>query len=276
MCGASGEIVRTFIARHAVGLREAGIEVAVVVLDEDLRARQHPVRHLWRLATRQARVSRCSRPTALARILVYRALAERSSDNPKDVPPSLPPQLPTVRVPTLNAPAAAEATRNFSSDLVCLMGARFLTRRTLRSIGVPVVNIHSSDPRWVRGGPVVVWEVLADRPELTLVVHEVTEQLDAGAILAQGAQPIVYHGGLGATTMWTMGAARSTVADLFDQVVRDAAAGAPRRTTFVPGILKVTPSVALSMRAELLCRRRSRSGAAAGTGSESAPPYPRA
>jgi len=185
MCGASGEIVRTFIARHTAGLREVGIEVAVGILGDGLEARQQPIRHLRRLATRQARVAGCSRATALARILVYRALAERTGYNPNDAPPPLPPQLPTLHVPTLNAPAAAEATRNFGCDLVCLMGARFLSRRTLRNIGVPVVNIHSSDPRWVRGGPVVVWEVLANRAAITLVVHEATEVLDAGAILAQ-------------------------------------------------------------------------------------------
>ncbi|MBV9581406.1 MAG: hypothetical protein JO057_22740 [Chloroflexi bacterium] len=263
MCGASGEIVRTFVARHGVALGEAGIEVAVVVLDDDREARQAPTRHLWRLATRQARVAGCSRPTALARILVYRALAERSASIPSDAPPPLPPHVSTVHVPTLNAPAAAEATRNFRCDLVCLMGARFLTRRTLRNIGVPVVNIHSSDPRWVRGGPVVVWEVLANRPEITLVVHEATEVLDSGAILAEGAQRIVYRGGLGATTTATMSAARFVVADLFDRVVRDVAAGSPQRTAFAPGTLRVTPSVALSLRAEALCRSRSRAATAA-------------
>lgn len=258
MCGAPGAIVRSFLFRNAPRLQDAGIEVAVVVLDEDLPARRAPLRHLWRLAERQARIAGCPRPVALIRILAYRALAERSPDHAPSVPQPFPPGLPIVRVPTLNAASASEAMHRAGCDLICLMGARYLTRRTLRAVGAPVVNIHSSDPRWVRGGPVVVWEVLAHRSEIALVVHEATEVLDSGAILAQGAQAILYRGGLGATTAATMSASRLPVGDLFEQVIRDVAAGNPKRTPFAPGPLKVTPSLRESSRAELLCRQRSR------------------
>ncbi|MBV9359185.1 MAG: hypothetical protein JO023_27055 [Chloroflexi bacterium] len=263
MCGASGAIVRTFIARHAPQLQAAGIELAVVVLDDDLPARRAPVRHLWRLATRQARIAGCSAPVALGRILVYRALEGLGSE-PGATPP-FPAGLTIVQAPTLNASSAALAVRAAGCDLVCLMGARFLTRRTLRAVGAPVVNIHSSDPRRIRGGPVVVWEVLADEPQIALVVHEATEVLDAGAILAQASQPILYCGGLGVTTAATMAAARPIVADLFEQVIRDAADGTLRRTSFAPGPLKVTPSIAKSLRADLLCRYRSARWAATGS-----------
>jgi len=256
MCGASGEIVHGFLAHNAPRLRAAGVEVTAVVLDEDAPAR-HVWRHLWRLATRQARIAGCSRPTAALRILVYRALTGDLVGGPVHRSPPFPPGLSVARVPTLNAPAAAEAIDAAGCDLVCLMGARVLTRRTLRAIGRPIVNIHSSDPRWVRGGPVVVWEVLAGRPAVGLVVHEVTEVLDAGAILAQGEQPLLYQHGLGETTRATMAAARARVGSLFEQVIRDKAAGTEHRTTFAPGPLKVTPSVGESFRAELLCRRRS-------------------
>ncbi|MBV9356731.1 MAG: hypothetical protein JO023_14555 [Chloroflexi bacterium] len=256
MCGASGAIIRTFMVRNAPRLAAEGIELAVVVLDDDLPARRAPLRHLWRLATRQARIAGCSRPAALSRILVYRALEALGPQVPADQP-AFPTGLRLARASTLNAPAAAEAVRSAGCDLVCLMGARFLTRRTLQALGASVVNIHSSDPRRVRGGPVVVWEVLADQPDITLVVHEATEVLDAGAILAQDAQPIVYRGGLGATAALTMAAARPVVADLFERVIRDAASGTVRRTPFTPGPLKVTPSIPESLRAELLCRRRS-------------------
>lgn len=258
MCGASGQIVESFLVRNAPGLREVGVEVPVVVLDEDRPTQVAPWRQLWRVARRQARIAGCSTPTAAARLVVYRTLTHRPTPPEKKPPsPSFPPGLAAVRAPTLNSRIAREAIRSAKCDLVCLMGARYLTRPTLQAIGVPIVNIHSSDPRWVRGGPVVVWEVLAGRPELMLVVHEVTEVLDSGAILAEAAQEIVYRGGLGGTTMATMAAARSRVADLFEQVIRDVVAGTPHRIDFTPGSLKVTPSVRDSLRAELLCRHRS-------------------
>jgi hypothetical protein len=60
------------------------------------------------------------------------------------------------------------------------MEARILTKQTLEAISAPIIN-NSSDPRWVRGGLVVVWEILAGRPALTLTVHEVAPAVDAGA-----------------------------------------------------------------------------------------------
>ncbi len=193
----------------------------------------------------------------MLRILTYRALSERLGHGQPE--PAFPAGANLIRVPTLNAPLAIDAVRaGAGHDLVCLMGARFLTRRTLRGLAAPVVNIHSSDPRRIRAGPVVVWEVLVDEPELTPVVHEATDVLDAGAILAEAAQPILYRGGLGATTTATMTAARPHVADLFANLVRGLATGTASRTPFAPGPLKVTPSVRETLRADLLCRRRSR------------------
>ncbi|MDQ6673952.1 MAG: hypothetical protein M3069_24940 [Chloroflexota bacterium] len=257
MCGISADILRGFLARNAPRLREAGIEVPIVILDEDRAARQS-VRHLWRLAKRQARVAGCSRLTAAMRLLVYRGLTHEPGSRARPSP-ELAPDLRVVRVPTLNSPVAADALNSAGCNLVCLMGARILTRRTLEAIAAPILNIHSSDPRLIRGGPVVVWEVLAGHSEIALVVHEVVAAVDSGAIVAQGAQQVLYRRGLGATTHATMKAARPKVGDLFEQAIRDMAAGAPRRIRFDPGPLKVTPSVRETLRAELLCRQRSRS-----------------
>jgi len=255
MCGSSADIARVFLLRNAPALREIGVEAPLVVLDEDRPSQSAPWRELWRVARRQARVAGCPTPVAATRLVVYRALTRSNAGSEPPAPP-FPEGVQAVRVPTLNSPLAAEAIRTAGCGFVCLMGARYLTRRTLQRIGVPIVNIHSSDPRWVRGGPVVVWEVLAGRTHITLVVHEVNEVLDSGAILAQAAQPLLYQGGLGATTTATLTAARPIMADLFDRVIRDQVAGTPRRTEFTPGPLKVTPSVRESLWAEIVCRRR--------------------
>jgi methionyl-tRNA formyltransferase len=264
MCLAHERIVDTFLERNAPGLRQAGVELATLVLDED-QPGQDVWRSLWRLAGRQARLLHSMRLTMLVRLLTYRELTRpRGREFPIEPPrPPFPPDLPVVRVPTLNAPAARQAIRAAQCDLVCLMGARYLVKRTLAAIGVPIVNIHSSDPRFVRGGPVVIWEILDNRPEIGLVVHQVTEVLDAGAILAQDAQPILYRHGLGPTTAATMIAARPRVADLFERVIRDAQAGTSRLTRFAPGPLKVTPRVRETLRADVLCKQRSRARRAA-------------
>lgn len=254
MCEESAAIGRVFLANSAERLRREGVEVTMLVLDTDEMARVAPLRHLWRLGRRQARIAGVSTVRQLARIQGYRWLTRRRSC--QHAGPSLPEGLPIVRVPTLNSPTAIHAIIRAGCDLVCLMGARILTRRTLAGIGLPIINIHSSDPRWVRGGPVVVWEVLAGRPAITLVVHEVVEAVDAGAILAQGSQRVLYQGGLGATTEATMAAARPTVADLFERAIRDRLAGLPQRTPFQPGELRVTPALGEALRAERLCRVR--------------------
>jgi hypothetical protein len=260
MCGEPADIARTFLERNAPALRESGVEVAVLVIDQEGDRAEAPVRHLWRLGRRQARIAGTFALFGVLRLVVYRTvmgMGMRGAPGAGEGGP-LPETVRVVRTRTLNAPAAAAAIREEGCDLVCLMGARILTRKTLQAIGVPIVNIHSSDPRWVRGGPVVVWEVLDDRPEIVLVVHEVVEELDAGAILAEDSQPLLYRSGLRATTDATMGAARPRVADLFATVILDFHAGTLKRTPFAAGQLRVTPKIRETLRADLLCRLRSR------------------
>jgi hypothetical protein len=269
MCGASEQIVDRFLAHNLPNLEPAGVSLQVVVLDEDLAGSgvstggsltadlNRRWGQLWGRAKRQGRIAGCSSLTAALRILLYQVLTRRYRRD-KLAGRRFPSDIRVVKVPTLNSAAAIEAVQSAGCDLVCLMGARILTRRTLDAMSASIVNIHSSDPRWVRGGPVVVWEVLAGHPALTLTVHEVTPAVDAGAILAERTQPVMYRGGLGATTQATMVAARPKVGDLFEQVIRDMAVGNAQRTSFTPGTLKVTPNLYQSLRAEMLCRWRSR------------------
>jgi hypothetical protein len=260
MCEERAAIARTFLERNAFQLAASGVEVGVLVLDEDPARKQTPLRHLWRLGRRQARIARTSTLVGVLRLLVYRTVMTLGPTRSpgEDEPRPLPESLHVVLAASLNAPAAVSAIQDARCDLICLMGARILTAKTLETIGAPIVNIHSSDPRWVRGGPVVVWEVLDGRPQIVLVVHEVGEALDAGPILAQGSQRLLYRGGLRATTEATMAVARTQVTDLFASVIRDYQVGSVRKTAFAPGELRVTPRVGETLRAELQCRLRSR------------------
>jgi hypothetical protein len=260
MCGEPADIARTFLERNAPRLRPSGVEVAVLVIDQEGDRAQAPFRHLWRLGRRQARIAGTNTVMGVLKLLVYRTVMAwgRSGSLRSPEPAPIPPDVRVVRSRTLNAAAAVTAVQEAKCNLVCLMGARILTRKTLQALAVPIVNIHSSDPRWVRGGPVVVWEVLDGRPAITLAVHEVVEALDAGKIFAQGSQRLLYLGGLGATTEATMAAARPHVGDLFETVIRAFQAGSAVGIPFAPGELRVTPRIRETLRAELLCRARSR------------------
>ena len=258
MCGEPADIARTFLERNAPALRESGVEVAVLVIDQEGDRAEAPVRHLWRLGRRQARIAGTSTVVGVLKLLVYRTVIAWGPSPRIPEPAPIPTDVRVVRSRTLNAPTAVTAVQEAKCDLVCLMGARILTRKTLQALAVPIVNIHSSDPRWVRGGPVVVWEVLDGRPAITLVVHEVIEALDAGKMFAQGSQRLLYEGGLGATTEATMAAARPCVGDLFETVIRAFQAGSAVGIPFVPGELRVTPRIRETLCAELLCRARSR------------------
>src|SRR5437867_3803202 len=81
------------------------------------------------------------------------------------------------------------------------------------------------DPQLVRGGPVVVWELLQNANDIVLTLHRVTGQLDAGAVLEQRSIPIRFRNGLRGTTKATLAAAEPVAAAMFYDVLIKAAAG---------------------------------------------------
>lgn len=275
MAMATSVTPRVFLRDRAPRLSAEGIEGAVAVIDENAASREHRVRHNLAVARGQARVSSCSVPTALARMLFYKVLLRTVPPKPSDsLRGAVPDTTRVVRVGDLNSPEGIAAVRDAGCGLVCLAGARILSARTIRALGVPIVNVHYSDPRLFRGLPMVVWEVLAGLPDILPTVHVVTERVDAGPILAQAAVPIRYAGGLAATTRATMVAAQPVVCDLLERVIRGYAAGHAPSLPFEPARLRTTPSVRETLLADRLCRRRSRSNPEAGAGSE--PPSARA
>ena len=69
-------IARLFIERHQQTLLEEGVFVRLLVVDENARKRQNPIKHAMRVASRQARIAGCSTAHALIKILTYKALVE--------------------------------------------------------------------------------------------------------------------------------------------------------------------------------------------------------
>jgi methionyl-tRNA formyltransferase len=144
--------------------------------------------------------------------------------------------------------------RAAGADLVCLMGARILTKETLAALNRPAINIHSSDPRFMRGAPSVVWEVLDRRKSITLTIHQVTPELDSGDILLQRELPIRFSGGLGATLERTFVDSVPVITRLFAETIVGLKNRRLTPQPFAPGPLRVTPKCTQTLAAEFRCR----------------------
>lgn len=252
------ELCQIFIRRHFKALSENGISIAMIVVDDNTSKSQGFIKHALKISRRQAKVAECSPFMAFLKIVFYKMLLRFTHKSGPSELADGGSDIPTIRVPTLNSSHAIQAIQSSKCDIVCLMGTRILTKKTLQKLNLMVLNIHSSDPAFVRGGPVVFWEVLAKRDHITLTVHEVIEEVDAGDVLGQAVAPIHYSKGLGLTVQKTIKAAQTSTADLFLKVLLDIKNKklSPKKVPLGP--LRVTPSICEALKAEFYCRSRSK------------------
>jgi len=241
-----------FVERHFSTLKERHIHVRVIIVDENIARKNGFFSHALNVARRQAKIVNCSTMMSFLKICTFKVITSSSPEAMYEISE----EIRVVKVPTLNSGLAIEAVSENDCDLICLMGTRIVTSETLRALKRPIVNIHTSDPRFVRGGPAVVWEILAGHCEIVLTIHQVVAKLDAGAILMQDVQPIIYSGGLGKTIQNTMVSAQPKIADLFKEVILRFQDGTLDHKTFPPGPLRVTPKIRETLRAQMLCRLR--------------------
>lgn len=88
-------------------------------------------------------------------------------------------------VERVNHARTAEAVRAAGSELVLVYGTGPISRRTLDSFGVPVLNMHTGLSPYYRGTACHVWPLVEGRPDrLGVTVHECVPALDAGAVIA--------------------------------------------------------------------------------------------
>lgn len=88
-------------------------------------------------------------------------------------------------------PEALEFVRSLEPDLGLVYATRILKRSLFGIPRLGSINIHKRKvPDYRGGGPVGLWELLDDAPEIGVTVHEVVEQLDAGAIIHTATIPI--------------------------------------------------------------------------------------
>jgi len=247
-----------FIRRWRSRLSTQGIEIGCVVVDENLTRGAGLLSHMLSVARRQSKVARCSLPVALVRLVVFRLWSNLGRPKEAVTDDGFSEAVPSFRVPSLNSAEAVHAVRACCSDVSCLLGGRILTRNTIQELDHMILNGHSSDPRFVRGRPPVFWEVLNEDRDICLTVHQAVEKLDAGPIYGQRLQEIIYCGGLGATMGATMKLARVRMTDLFAEVLIGIHAHTIRPIEFSPGPVRTVPRISELVRAEILCRRRSK------------------
>jgi folate-dependent phosphoribosylglycinamide formyltransferase PurN len=81
--------------------------------------------------------------------------------------------------------------RNLDADLGIVYGARILKPCLFTIPRLGSINIHKRRvPDYRGGGPVGLWELLDAQSNIGITVHEVTERLDAGAVLNAATIPI--------------------------------------------------------------------------------------
>jgi len=215
------------------------------------------IRDLRGKIRRQARINQISQTAQLLRHCAYRWF-NRSGD--KSPVQSRIEQLReccrVLEVESINDQDAVASIRQGNFDFGISIKSDQLSRQTLDAIGVPMFNVHYSDPAFVRGLPPVFWEVLDHRDSIRITLHRVTAQLDAGDILLQRDVPIDWRRTLRETMRATCLRAAGVVNELVMNGIEKLCNGSAEFRVFEPGPLRTTPGIVQILRAEAICQRR--------------------
>ncbi len=206
-------------------LAALGIEIPLVLLIKPSPLMRDRLRHLPNHLRRQARINRTWPLLQLLYRVVY-ARATRELDGSQSTGPTLPEALDVIargrrvmEFPSINQASAVAALRDTDFSLGVVVGADVLTRRTLKSIRLPLVNVHFSDPSFARGMPPVFWEIWAAREKVTLTLHRLELALDAGPIVLQRDVPIQWQANLASTLARTRELAARELATLVEEAL---------------------------------------------------------
>jgi peptidoglycan/xylan/chitin deacetylase (PgdA/CDA1 family) len=152
--------------------------------------------------------------------------------------PRLPPPAPTslaelcagagtsyLRTAAVHAPEALRFVAELSADLGVVYGTGILKPALFALPRLGSINVHKRKlPDYRGGGPVGLWELLAGEREIGVSVHQVTEQLDGGAVIAEATIPIEPFDGLTSLAL----KAHVVGNDLIVRAIRELAAGTAR------------------------------------------------
>jgi len=97
-----------------------------------------------------------------------------------------PDQVPVIKVPSANDPAFIDALEDLEPDLLFVVGARMLSRETLKALPCPAINFHAGITPFYRGVNGGYWAMARGEPDLYGgTVHFVDAGVDTGKVIAQ-------------------------------------------------------------------------------------------
>ncbi len=104
----------------------------------------------------------------------------------------------TVEMAELNTGATVDFINALRPDLILSYGVHKLTPETLAGVAAPLKwNIHGGLSPWYRGVTTHFWPSYCLEPQMTgMTVHELTQDIDGGAIIHQSAAALVHGDGL--------------------------------------------------------------------------------
>jgi hypothetical protein len=239
--------------------RRIGIELVVVVRTHPSMRPADRLHDLRTAIARRARMTGRSRAAHLVEHFAWRALHRASASVSRiERAPGGIPGVSWIDARATDDPVALRALAAAAADVGVVFGGSPIPRQRLASIGIPLLNIHASDPSFCRGMPPVFWEVHAGLDSLTLTLHEIVARLDAGAVLAQRSVPIAWERSL----VGTLRATRARMAHQVPMLLADGlgalAAGRATPRSVPPGPLRTLPTLGEILAAERRCRRRNR------------------
>lgn len=93
-------------------------------------------------------------------------------------------------VASLNGDDCRALLRSLALDLAVLDGTNILKPETFDIPRLGSINLHCGRLPTFRGAPPAFWELMAGEREVGVTVHQVSAELDAGAIFAEGSCPL--------------------------------------------------------------------------------------
>ena len=109
------------------------------------------------------------------------------------------PDINTLRVSKddINSPHTHQFIKKIMPDLLLSYGVHKLTNETLDCTSGETWNIHGGLSPWYKGVITHFWPSYMLEPQMTgMTVHDLTQQLDAGAIVHQAVAPMISKDGL--------------------------------------------------------------------------------
>jgi folate-dependent phosphoribosylglycinamide formyltransferase PurN len=253
-------LVHPFVADQVLH-RALDLEIPVAIWVHPSMRLLDRLRDLRMTVRRRARINRTTATAQLVHHFAYRPVDRASTSGDLDAAVrELSNGRTMVETRSVNDDRVADAIHAAACAFAIIVGSDVLTRSTIGRLAMPLFNVHFADPAFVRGLPPVFWEILGGRDTIHVTLHELTGELDAGAVIAQREVRIAWEPTLGATIRTTREAATREVAQLLADGLARIGAGAATPRPAAPGPLRTTPTIREILEARRICRRRFQEG----------------